>query len=266
MTAETKKPRVSVHKFASCSGCQLAFINMGENLIKLTELVDIVHFAEAGPLGPEDEVDISFIEGSITTPHDVERLEKIRERSTYVITVGACATSGGIQALKNNANSDVWMRSVYAKPEYISSLSTSAAIKKHVKVDFELWGCPVNVSQMLAAVRQLLFGVPPLDINEKVCQECKRNNTVCVMVTKKEPCMGPVTRNGCGALCPTFGAGCYACYGPAEKSNVKLLGDRFIGFGMPADVVRKKFLSMHNATPEFAAANVFWTDAGGVES
>ncbi|SMF20326.1 Coenzyme F420-reducing hydrogenase, gamma subunit [Alteromonadaceae bacterium Bs31] len=265
MTTSTKKPRVSVHKFASCSGCQLAFINMGENLIKLTELVDIVHFAEAGPLGPDDEVDISFIEGSITTPHDVERLEKIREKSTFVITVGACATSGGIQALKNNADSDVWMRSIYAKPEYISSLSTSAAIKNHVKVDFELWGCPVDVKQMLAVVRQLLYGVAPLDINEKVCQECKRKNTVCIMVTKGEPCMGPVTRTGCGALCPSFGAPCYACYGPAENSNVKLLGERFIGLGLDQNVVKRKFLSIHNATPAFAEAKLLWSDTEGAQ-
>ncbi|WP_075186440.1 sulfhydrogenase subunit delta [Teredinibacter haidensis] len=261
----TKKPRVSVHKFASCSGCQLAFINMGENLIKLTELVDIVHFAEAGALGPDDDVDISFIEGSITTPHDVERLEHIREHSTYVITVGACATSGGIQALKNNADSDVWMRSVYAKPEYISSLSTSAAIKNHVKVDFELWGCPVDVRQMLATVRQLLFGVMPVDNKEKVCQECKRRGTACIMVTKKEPCMGPVTRTGCGALCPSYGAACYACYGPAENTNVKSLGNRFIGFGLDPNSVKRKFLSIHSATPEFSEANTFWTDTGGVE-
>jgi len=265
MSEAAVKPRVSVHKFASCSGCQLAFINMGEDLIKLTQLVDIVHFAEAGPLGPDDEVDISFIEGSITTPHDVERLERIRERSAYVITVGACATSGGIQALKNNADSDAWMRSVYAKPEYISSLSTSAAIKNHVKVDFELWGCPVDVKQMLAAVRQLLFGVAPVEINEKVCQECKRRNTVCIMVTKDEPCMGPVTRTGCGALCPSFGAGCYACYGPAENSNVKLLGNRFIGLGLAPDVVKQKFLSMHNATPEFSEARILWTDSRGAQ-
>lgn len=263
MSDTAKKPRVSVHKFASCSGCQLAFINMGEDLIKLTQLVDIVHFAEAGPLGPDEKVDISFIEGSITTPHDVERLEAIRERSSFVITVGACATSGGIQALKNNADSDVWMRSVYAKPEYISSLSTSAAIKNHVKVDYELWGCPVDVKQMVAAVRHLLFGVAPLPVAEKVCQECKRKNTVCVMITKQQPCMGPVTRGGCGALCPSFGASCYACYGPSELTNVKLLGNRFLGFGLTTDEVRRKFQGMHNAAPEFAEANVIWSDARG---
>ena len=153
---QSPKPRVAIHKFASCSGCQLAFVNMGTDLIELTKLVDIVHMVEVGHVAPEDEqVDIAFIEGSITTPHDVERLKKIRTNSHYLLTMGACATSGGIQALRNNADTAEWMRSVYAKPEYIESLSTSAAIANHVKVDFELWGCPVSVRQMLAAIRSL---------------------------------------------------------------------------------------------------------------
>ncbi|MEN9492730.1 MAG: hypothetical protein RJA63_3179, partial [Pseudomonadota bacterium] len=207
---QSPKPRVAIHKFASCSGCQLAFVNMGTDLIELTKLVDIVHMVEVGHVAPEDEqVDIAFIEGSITTPHDVERLKKIRANSHYLLTMGACATSGGIQALRNNADTAEWMRSVYAKPEYIESLSTSAAIANHVKVDFELWGCPVSVRQMLAAIRSLLFGVPPVISREKVCQECKRRGNNCIMITQGSPCMGPVTRTGCGALCPTFGAPCY---------------------------------------------------------
>ena len=257
-TSNSVKPTISFHKFASCSGCQLSIINMGEDLIDLKSLVDIVHFVEAGMFDEEASVDISFIEGSITTPEDVERLEKIRKLSKFVVTVGACATSGGIQALKNNADSDSWMRSVYAKPEYIHSLSTSAAIAKHIKVDFELWGCPVSVSQMLDAVRSLLFGVMPLEHKEKVCQECKRSQTVCVLVAKQEPCMGPVTRAGCGALCPAFGAGCYACYGPAEANNPNSLGNRFLGLGLNPELVKNKFLSIHNATPDFAKAGEHW--------
>ena len=155
------KPKVAVHKFASCSGCQLAFVNMGEDLIELATLVDLVHMAEVGSIAAEDEqVDIAFVEGSITTPHDVERLEKIRANSKYLITIGACATSGGIQALRNNADTADWMRSVYAKPEFIQSLSTSGAIANYVQVDFELWGCPVSSRQMFAAVRSFLLGVP----------------------------------------------------------------------------------------------------------
>jgi coenzyme F420-reducing hydrogenase gamma subunit len=252
------KPAIAVHKFASCSGCQLAFINMGEDLITLTEHVSIVHFPEAGQLGPNTSVDIAFIEGSVTTPEDVERLIEIRERSRYLVTLGACATSGGIQALKNNADADAWLKSVYAKPEYVESLSTSAAISKHVKVDFELWGCPVNVRQVTWVVRQLLNGVQPIDANEKVCAECKRQNTVCVLVSKGEACMGPVTRTGCGALCPSFGTACYACYGPAEALNTQSLGERFIGLGLQPGAIAQKFHMINNAADAFDAAGEQW--------
>ncbi|MEJ2043369.1 MAG: sulfhydrogenase subunit delta [Reinekea sp.] len=252
------KPAIAVHKFASCSGCQLAFINMGEDLLILKELVDIVHFPEAGPLGAEVPVDIAFIEGSVVSPEDVERLQTIRELSEYLVTVGACATSGGIQALKNNADSDAWMKSVYAKPEYIKSLSTSAAISRHVKVDFELWGCPVNVRQMTQVIRQLLNGVQPIDVNEKVCAECKRQNNVCVLVSKGEPCMGPVTRTGCGALCPHFGTACYSCYGPAESINTQSLGQRFLGLGLHPVDIAQKFHMINNAADEFREAGHSW--------
>lgn len=249
------KPRVAIHKFASCSGCQLAFVNMGTDLIELTKLVDIVHMVEVGHVLPEDgQVDIAFIEGSITTPHDVDRLLKIREHSKVLITMGACATSGGIQALRNHADSAEWMQSVYAKPEYIHSLSTSAAIANHVQVDFELWGCPVSVRQMLAAVRAFLFGVSPLNLREKVCQECKRRGNNCILVTQGAACMGPVTRTGCGALCPSFGAPCYTCYGPAEGVNTTSLGQCLIGLGLSREQVARKFASINNAAPAFSEA------------
>jgi sulfhydrogenase subunit delta len=257
------KPRVAIHKFASCSGCQLAFVNMGAELLELTRLVDIVHMAEVGQLVPDDEpMDIAFIEGSITTPHDVERLLRIRAASKVLITMGACATSGGIQALRNNADAGEWMRSVYARPEYIESLSTSAAIANHVKVDFELWGCPVSVRQMFAAVRAFLFGVPPLDLREKVCQECKRRGNNCILITQGAACMGPVTRTGCGALCPSFGAPCYTCYGPAENINAMSFGRRLVGLGFTPAQVGRKFASVNNAAPAFSeATRLFCSEA-----
>ncbi|NSL56710.1 NADH-quinone oxidoreductase subunit B family protein [Uliginosibacterium aquaticum] len=256
------KPRVAIHKFASCSGCQLAFVNMGAELIELTKLVDIAHMAEVGHVLSEDEdMDIAFVEGSITTPHDVERLKKIREHSRFLITMGACATSGGIQALRNNADTAEWMRSVYAKPEFIHSLSSSGAIANYVKVDFELWGCPVSVRQMLAAVRAFLFGVTPPNLREKVCQECKRRGNNCILVTQGAACMGPVTRTGCGALCPSFGAPCYTCYGPAENINVGSFGRRLMGLGLSQEQVLRKFASINNAAPAFSdAAKLFCSE------
>jgi len=250
------KPKVAVYKFASCDGCQLAFLNLGEELLTLAQLVEIVHFAEAGPVDPEAAVDIAFIEGSISTPEDAGRILHIRAHSRYLVTVGACATAGGLQALRNFADAKEWLAAIYAKPEYVQSLSTSTPIAQHVKVDLELWGCPVTGRQILAVVRALLFGVPPWHEKDKVCLECKRRQTVCVMVAKGIPCMGPVTRTGCGALCPGFGRDCYACYGPAENPNAESLARRLEGLGLLAEAVARRFLFINGAAPAFAEAGL----------
>lgn len=208
------KPMVAVHKFSSCDGCQLAFLNAGEALLALTEQVDIVHFAEAGMLDENAKVDIAFIEGSINTQHDKERIRRVRDNSQFLITIGACATAGGVQALRNLHQGDGWHQAIYASPEYLDSLDTVTPISKHVKVDLELWGCPVNTQQVVQAVSSLLHGVKPRETQETVCAECKRWGNVCVVVAHNKPCLGPQTHAGCGAICPAFGRGCYGCYGP----------------------------------------------------
>lgn len=247
------KPRVAIHKFASCDGCQLAFLNLGPDLLKLAERVEIVHFAEAGPVDPEAWVDIAFIEGSISMPEDLERIKKVRANSSFLVTIGACATAGGIQALRNFTDAKEWISSIYASPAYIHSLAQSTPIAEHVKVDFELWGCPVNSRQVLAAINALSLGVVPKDDPDKVCMECKRRGIVCVLVAKGIPCMGPVTRTGCGALCPSFGRDCYACYGPAENPNTEALARRFEGLGLMPEAIARRFLSINNYAPPFRA-------------
>jgi len=256
----TAKPRLSVHKFASCDGCQLAFLNLGEELLALAQLVDIVHFAEAGPVDLDTPVDIAFVEGSVSTPEHLERIGRIRAHSKYLVTIGACATAGGVQALRNLARAGDWFAGVYARPDYVASLDTSTPVAAHVKVDLELWGCPVNGRQVLAAVRALLFGVAPVEEHDKVCLECKRRHTVCVLVAKGIPCLGPVTRTGCGALCPAFGRDCYGCYGPAENPNAESLGRRFEGLGLLPEAVARRFLFINNAAPAFAAAGKRWKE------
>jgi sulfhydrogenase subunit delta len=253
------RPRIAVHKFASCDGCQLAFLNLGEDLLRLAQLVEIVHFAEAGPVNPDAPVDIAFIEGSVSTPEDIERVQRIRHNSRYLITIGACATAGGVQALRNLSHGQQWVASIYAKPEYIRSLVTSTAIGQHVKVDLELWGCPINGHQVLAAVRALLFGVAPREQNEKVCLECKRRQAACVLVTKGTPCLGPVTRTGCGALCPSFARDCYACYGPAENPNTESLARGFEGLGLLPEAIARRFLFLNSGAPAFHGAGVRWS-------
>lgn len=262
MTATTAtaspRPRVAVHKFSSCDGCQLAFLNLGETLLTLSELVDIRHFAEAGFVDEEAEADIAFVEGSISTPAELARIQRVRANSRYLITIGACATAGGLQALRGLHDVDEWRSAIYAQPEYVASLAEASAVSQHVKVDLELWGCPVSSRQVLAAVRSLLFGVMPVEEHDKVCLACKRRGAVCVMVSRGEPCMGPVTATGCGALCPAFGRGCYACYGPAESPNGEALGRRLQGLGLTPREVGERFLFITNGAPAFREAGLDW--------
>lgn len=245
------RPAIAVHKFSSCDGCQLALLNLGESLLTLSSMVDILHFAEAGPVDENAKVDIAIIEGSISTTDDIERINRIRDNSTLVMTIGACATAGGLQALRNMADTQQWIADIYANPAVIKSLEKSTAIKEHIKVDLELWGCPVSKRQIVGAIRALLFGVLPEEQNDKVCMECKRRQIVCVMVAKNEPCMGPVTRTGCGALCPSVGRDCYGCYGPSENSNTQAMANRLEGLGLIKDEVARRFLFINNGAEAF---------------
>ena len=253
-TAKSARPRVAVHKFSSCDGCQLAFLNLGEDLLTLAGRVDLVHFAEAGPLDPDTAVDVAFVEGSVSTPEDVERIQHIRAHSRLLIAIGACATSGGIQGLRNGSDSAEWVAQIYSHPEAITSLENSTPISSHVKVDFELWGCPVSGLQMLAVVNALLLGVTPRDNADKVCTECKRHGYPCVMVSRGIACMGPVTRAGCGALCPSLGRDCYGCYGPAENANTDALAAQFGELGLAPEAIVRRFQSINSQAPVFLAA------------
>lgn len=252
------RPRVAIHKFSSCDGCQLAFLNAGEALLELAEKMEIVHFAEAGYVDPDAEVDIAYVEGSISTPDEVERIRRIRENTRYLITIGACATAGGIQALRNLTDGRRWVEEIYASPEYVDSLATSTPVSAHIRVDLELWGCPVSTGQVMGVARSLLYGAAPIGEPDKVCLECKRKQNVCVLVARGEPCMGPVTRTGCGALCPSFGRDCYACFGPAENSNTSALANRFEGLGLVPDEIARRFRFINNAVSPFREEGGKW--------
>lgn len=250
----TSKPRVAVHKFSSCDGCQLAFLNLGESLLELAERVELVHFAEAGPLDPDAEVDVAFVEGSVSTPDDLERIRHIRAHSRMLIPIGACATAGGIQALRNDADGAAWIAQIYSHPDAIASLAHSTPISTHVKVDFELWGCPVSGPQILQVVNSLLLGVAPHDNADKVCTECKRHGYPCVLVSRGVSCMGPVTRAGCSALCPGLGRDCYGCYGPAENANTDALAAEFERLGLAPQAIAQRFQSINSQAPVFLEA------------
>lgn len=218
-----KKPKLAVWKFASCDGCQLTLLDCEDELLAVAGAVDIAYFPEATRAVMKGPYDVSLVEGSVTTPHDAQRIREVRAASKVLITIGACATAGGIQALRNFANVKDFLSVVYARPEYISTLETSTPIADHVKVDFELRGCPISKQQLLEVIVSHLQGRRPGVQSHSVCIECKRKGNVCVMVAHGTPCLGPVTHDGCGALCPSYNRGCYGCFGPMESPNAASL-------------------------------------------
>ncbi|HXX63555.1 MAG TPA: oxidoreductase [Bacteroidota bacterium] len=226
-----KKPKIAVFKFASCDGCQLSLLDAEDELLLVAGAVDIANFPEASRRVVKGPYDIGLVEGSITTPHDVERIREIRKECRVLITIGACATAGGIQALRNWKDVKEFTRIVYASPEYISTLDRSMPVGSYVHVDFELRGCPINKHQLLEVLNAFLNGRKPTIPTYSVCMECKLRGTVCVMVGQETPCLGPVTQAGCGALCPSYARGCYGCFGPMENPNTSSLSHHFTELG-----------------------------------
>lgn len=222
-----KKPKLAVFKFASCDGCQLSLLDAEDQLLLVAGAVDIANFPEASRRVISGPYDIGLVEGSITTPHDVERVRDIRKQCRVLIAIGACATAGGIQALRNWKDVKEFTRTVYASPEYISTLDRSMPVGSYVHVDFELRGCPINKGQLLEVLNAYLNKRKPTIPMYSVCMECKLLGSVCVMVAQGTPCLGPATQAGCGAICPTFDRGCYGCFGPMENPNTGALAAHF---------------------------------------
>jgi coenzyme F420-reducing hydrogenase gamma subunit len=226
-----KKAKVAVFKFASCDGCQLSLLDAEEELLAVADAVEIANFPEASRRVLKPPYDVGFVEGSITTPHDVERIRAIRKVCRLLITIGACATAGGIQALRNWKDVKDFTRLVYASPEYISTLDRSMPVGSYVHVDFELRGCPINKHQLLEVINAMLNKRKPNIAGYSVCMECKMKGTPCVMVSRQVPCLGPVTHAGCGAVCPSYNRGCYGCFGPMESPNTAALSRQFASLG-----------------------------------
>jgi len=220
-----RKPLLAVWKFASCDGCQLSLLDCEDELLAIVGKIDIAYFPEATRAVMKGPYDLSLVEGSITTPHDAERIHKIRRMSKALVSIGSCATAGGIQALRNFKDVREFTTAVYANPQYISTLGKSTAIADHVFVDFELRGCPINKMQLIEAVSAFLNNRKPNIPHYSVCIECKQRGNICTMVARGEPCLGPVTQAGCGALCPSYNRGCYSCFGPKETPNTSSLAN-----------------------------------------
>ena len=249
------KPKLAVYKFASCDGCQLSLLDAEDELLAVADAVEIAYFLEARTQELPGPYDIALVEGSITTPHDAERIRQIRKQCQTLITIGACATAGGIQALKNWAKVDDFINAVYATPEFISTLATSTPISDHVMVDFELRGCPINKRQLVGLLISLLQGVRPRVPRYSVCMECKRKRTVCVAVAQGVACLGPVTQAGCGAICPSFNRECFGCYGPKEQPNLVSLTGSYAAKGADQGHLVRLMRNFNGYAPEFRDAS-----------
>jgi coenzyme F420-reducing hydrogenase gamma subunit len=247
-----RKPKVAVVKFASCDGCQLTLLDAEDELLLLAESLHIAHFAEASSRLEPGPYDVTLVEGSITTLEDRERLLRLRSESRYLVTIGACATAGGVQALRNFADHDDFLRAVYAHPEYIHSLATSTPIANHVKVDFELRGCPIDKHQLIEVLLSLVAGHRPRTSSECVCQPCKRRGTVCVVVAQGKACLGPVTQAGCGSICPAYDRGCYGCFGPSRDPNVRAWSDGILEGKSDREHLANLLSNFNVAAPAFA--------------
>lgn len=246
------KPKLAVWKFASCDGCQLSLLDCEDELLAVADRIDIANFPEASRARIDGPYDLSLVEGSITTPHDAERIHRIRRASETLVSIGACATAGGIQALRNFQNAREFVSIVYAHPEYIETLAKSTPISDHVFVDFELRGCPISKDQLLELLNAFINKRPPNFPNRNVCMECKLRGTSCVMVAEGTPCLGAVTQAGCGAICPAYRRGCYGCFGPGEAPNMVALSARMGDFlGVDTSDIMRLFRTYNAAADPF---------------
>ncbi len=251
MSEVRRKPKIAVWKFASCDGCQLSLLDCEDELLAVTEAVEIAYFLEATRAQVAGPYDVSLAEGSITTAQDAERIQDVRRRSRHLVAIGACATAGGIQALRNFKDVGAFMAAVYARPDYIDTLATSTPISAHVPVDFELRGCPISKHQLIEVISAFLIGRKPVTPAHSVCMECKLRGNVCVMVANGAACLGPVTHAGCGALCPSYDRGCYGCYGPMETPNAEALSQWLAHLGMPPRDIGRLYRSFNAAAEPF---------------
>ena len=245
------RPRVGVVKFSSCDGCQLTLLDLEDELLAITEHFEIIEFAEATSNRSEGPFDVLLVEGSISTAGQADEIVHLRRAATTLVTIGACATSGGIQALRNLGDHDAFRNAVYPRPEWIEALPTSKPVSEYVAVDAELYGCPISGRQLLELLTSLTVGRRPHLPDEAVCAECKRLGNPCILVAQGVACLGPVTRTGCGALCPSFARGCYGCFGPREAANTASLAAWFSAMGQTDQEVYREFAKFNVGAPAF---------------
>jgi coenzyme F420-reducing hydrogenase gamma subunit len=248
---KNKKPKLAVFKLSSCDGCQLSLLDAEDELLDVLGKIEIAYFPEASRRMMPGPYDIGLVEGSITNPDNVEMIREIRKQCKFLITIGACATSGGIQALKNWKDVKEFTKIVYANPQFISTLDRSLPVGSFIHVDYELRGCPINKFQLIEVINALLNNRKPNIPTNSVCSECKLRGNNCVMVTKEIACLGPVTQAGCNALCPSFNRGCFGCYGPMDSTNTTALAKQLKVLGKSNFEIMSIFRSFNAYAEQF---------------
>ena len=251
-----EKPTLAVHVFSGCGGCQGVLLD-GALLLDLAARFEIVHFAQLGPQAADAAVDVALVEGSVSTPAEIDRLQRLRTISRYLVALGNCATSGGLQSLRRLApDGGQWVDDLYTHPEWLELLEEPSPLERHVRVDLALWGCPVDARQLTRLLCERLAGVASRRERRPLCMECKAAAVPCLQVVASEPCLGPVTRAGCGALCPRVGRPCHGCFGPADLANVAALADRLSALGVGAEGIARRLRFVAGAVPAFCGSGV----------
>ena len=236
------KPKVAIFDFACCEGCQLQIVNLEEEILDLLGGVDVVEWREAMS-EQSHEYDIAIVEGSITRPEDKERLEVIRSRAKVLVAIGACATIGGINKLKNNFDLQDVKKCVYGKNAAMPQLETAMtkALDEVVKVDYKVHGCPMDRKEFAYIVRCLLMGKKPEIPEYPVCVECKAKGNPCLW-DYGQVCLGPIIRAGCGARCPSSGFRCFGCRGYVDNPNVNAAKDVIEKYGLTVEDLKSKMV------------------------
>jgi sulfhydrogenase subunit delta len=236
------KPRIAIFDFSCCEGCQLQIVNLEEELLDLLGGADVVEWREAMSDQSRD-YDIAIIEGSITRAEDEERLWMIRGRAKILVAIGACATIGGINKLKNNFNLDEVKKCVYGKNASMPHLETSMtrAVDEVVQVDYKIHGCPIHRPEFVYVMKCLLMGKKPETPQWPVCVECKAKGNPCLW-DYEQVCLGPIIRAGCGARCPSAGFRCFGCRGYIDAPNVTAAKDVIERYGLKVEDLKSKMV------------------------
>lgn len=234
------KLKIGVFKLTSCSGCQMVLVHLEESLLEVLKYVELKYFRMVSDDDlPNEPLDVAIVEGAVTNEEEGIMIKKIRKMSRFLIAAGACAVTGGLNAIKNITPEGEVESTVYSSPEYVRS-GKAFGLNEYVNVDACLYGCPINGRELINTLMSLAILVPPYIPGITVCMECKMNDNECIFLTRGEPCLGPVTVGGCSALCPSNGVTCEGCRGVLKGTNPKSLELAWTNAGVSPDLIRLK--------------------------